>query len=342
MFSRTLVDAARTGVAQDRTRDVVSAFRRYHDEESSGGVEARRSGYVTMVNQYYDLVTDFFEYGWGESFHFAARHPGESFEESLRRHEYYLALQLGLPPGRRVLDVGCGVGGPMRAIARFAGYRVVGINNSRYQVERARRYNEKAGLQGLCSVIEADFMHIPEADESFDGAFAVEATCHAPDRRGVFSEVHRVLKPGAVFTGYDWSVTPAYDTNSALHRSLKKAIEEGDALPDLTPMHVIDDALKHAGFVDIEARDLAAGCTPETAWYQALSGREWRLRALPRKPWGRVLTHGAVRLMELLRQAPKGVTELSETLNRAADALARAGELGIFTPMYFFTARKPR
>ncbi len=336
-----ILDAARTAVKSGRIQDVVSEFRRYHDDESGGGLEARKSSYATMVNHYYDLATDFYEYGWGQSFHFAVRHPGESFEESLRRHEYYLALQMGLPAGSRVLDVGCGVGGPMRAIARFAGYRIVGINNSEYQVQRAQSHNEREGLRDQCTVSKADFMEIPEPDGSFDGAFAIEATCHAPDRTKVFSEVYRVLRPGGVFTGYEWCLTAAYDGAQPEHARLKKQIEEGGAIPELTPIPVVDEALKRAGFVSVEARDLAADCTPETAWYRGLSGREWRLKSLPRKPWGRFLTHTAVRLLERLRIAPQGSTEVSEMLNRGADSLVRAGELGIFTPMYFFRAGKP-
>jgi hypothetical protein len=74
-----------------------------------------------MVDQYYDLATDFYEFGWGESFHFGHRYAHESLKESLVRHEYYLASRLGLQPGLHCLDVGCGVGGPARNIARFSG-----------------------------------------------------------------------------------------------------------------------------------------------------------------------------------------------------------------------------
>jgi sterol 24-C-methyltransferase len=49
-----------------------------------------------MVDQYYDLATDFYEYGWGDSFHFAHRYKTESLRESIVRHEHYLAAQLGL------------------------------------------------------------------------------------------------------------------------------------------------------------------------------------------------------------------------------------------------------
>jgi len=55
-----------------------------------------------LVNQYYDIATDFYEYGWGRSFHFAIRAEGESLEQSIARHEHYLALKLGLRPGMKV------------------------------------------------------------------------------------------------------------------------------------------------------------------------------------------------------------------------------------------------
>lgn len=49
--------------------------------------------------------------------------------QAIARHEHYLASQTGLKPGMRVLDVGCGVGGPAREIARFADVEIVGCNN---------------------------------------------------------------------------------------------------------------------------------------------------------------------------------------------------------------------
>jgi sterol 24-C-methyltransferase len=41
------------------------------------------------VNKYYDLATSFYEYGWGESFHFAHRYKWETLRESIVRHEHY-------------------------------------------------------------------------------------------------------------------------------------------------------------------------------------------------------------------------------------------------------------
>ena len=113
-----------------------------------GSVQDRTDNCQEMVNQYYDMATDFYEFGWGESFHFAPRNPNESFRESLTRHEHYLALKMGVKAGDRVLDMGCGVGGPMREIAGFSGANVVGINNNAYQVARGTAKNAKLGLFG--------------------------------------------------------------------------------------------------------------------------------------------------------------------------------------------------
>ncbi|THU71639.1 hypothetical protein C4D60_Mb04t03570 [Musa balbisiana] len=59
---------------------------------------------MVVVNKYYDLATSFYEFGWGESFHFAPRWKGESLRESIKRHEHFLALQLGLKPGMKELN----------------------------------------------------------------------------------------------------------------------------------------------------------------------------------------------------------------------------------------------
>lgn len=62
----------------------------------------------------------------------------------------------------RVLDVGCGVGGPAREIARFAGVTIVGVNNNDFQIGRARKYTAKAGLSGQVEFVKGDFMTLSE------------------------------------------------------------------------------------------------------------------------------------------------------------------------------------
>ena len=336
----SLARAARTGAAADdvaaRTADYLGHFA----EERGGDAAARKADYANLVNTYYDLVTDFYENGWGQSFHFAPRRRGETFEASMVRHEHHVALRLGLRPGMKVLDVGCGVGGPMRAIARFSGATVVGINNNDYQIERGRAHTRKAGLERQCEFVKGDFLKMPFEDASFDAAFAIEATCHAPERVAVFSEVARVLRPGAPFVSYEWCMTDRYDANDRAQRAVKKGIEEGDALPDLVSIPEMLRAFAAAGLTLAESRDMVGDCDPETPWYLPLSAHAPSFTGLRNSPAGRRATQTLVDALELLRIAPRGAGEVHRFVCRAADALVAAGERRIFTPMYFVLGRR--
>lgn len=194
-----------SGVEHQAVRSTVEGYASHFD-----GAGARSAHATRLAKDYYQLATDFYEYGWGQSFHFAPRCRGETWKESLVRTESYLALRLGLTPGTKVLDVGCGVGGPMRTIARLSGAHVTGITLSRYQAERGRRHNERALLSHLCEVIEGDFNAMLFEAGRFDAAYSLESCCHAADRRGPFREVFRVSKPGALFAGHDWCMTARY------------------------------------------------------------------------------------------------------------------------------------
>lgn len=101
-------------------------------------VEKRKEQYKTLVTNYYSISTDFYEYGWGQSFHFANRFRSETLAESIQRHESNLALKLRIQPGEKVLDIGCGVGGPSRRIAYLTGAHVTGVTISHYQIQRAK------------------------------------------------------------------------------------------------------------------------------------------------------------------------------------------------------------
>ncbi|MCO5570150.1 hypothetical protein L7F22_023867 [Adiantum nelumboides] len=112
--------ASNTGGCIDKSgvSSAVKSYEEYHTYYG-GDESVRKSRYSDMVNKYYDLSTSFYEYGWGQSFHFAHRLTTESLQESIKRHEHFLALRLKLEPGMKVLDVGCGIGGPLREIAAF-------------------------------------------------------------------------------------------------------------------------------------------------------------------------------------------------------------------------------
>lgn len=122
--------------------------REYDDYSKAYGKEAGegildRTKTTELVNTFYNLVTDIYEWGWGQSFHFSPLLPGKTPAASEAAHEGRLAALLRLKPGMRCLDVGCGVGGPMRTIASTSGANVTGVTINDYQVQRASYHNEK-------------------------------------------------------------------------------------------------------------------------------------------------------------------------------------------------------
>lgn len=335
----------KTRSTEESNTDIEQTAKRLKERFDSQSPEDRKHAAANIANEYYDLVTDFYEFGWGQAFHFGIRYNGETFFESLTRHDHYLALRGGFKEGMKLIDVGCGVGGPLRNMVRLTGAHVTGINNNQYQITRAKRYDAKLGLSDFTDYIKTDFNNIPMADNSIDGAYAIEATCHSTDRKKTYGEILRVLKPGAMFVCYEWIVTDKYDPTNEQHRRIAHGIELGDGLPPMETARHVDAAVKAAGFNLLEAYDIAAKKDAHPAksapWYEPLDGNYTSIWGLKSTPMGRWFTSKAMSVMEVLRLCPKGSRAAADVLEEGAINLVAGGKLGIFTPMYFFIAQKP-
>ncbi len=337
-----LPDLLKKPLKRDAVAPAVGSYERTYGGDRAGAPDRRKAEYEGFTKKYYDLVTDFYQYGWGQSFHFAPRARNESFAASLARHEHYIAHRLALRPGMRVADLGCGIGGPLREIARFSGATIVGVNNNGYQIKRARELTDAAGLAHLAEFLECDFMNIAEPDNFCDAVYAIEATIHAPDKVDCFAEVLRVLKPGGYFAAYEYCLTDRFDPSDPRHRRIKTDIEVGGALQDIPYPRQIDEAMRQVGFELLESRDLAANSDPGFPWYHSLVGSRFSVAGFRSSNIGRKVTHGTLQLLEALRIVPKGTVRVSGILNMCAAAMAESGRQGIFTPMYFVYARKPQ
>jgi sterol 24-C-methyltransferase len=148
-----------------------------------------------------------------------------------------------------------------------------------------------------------------------------------------------VLKPGGTFVGYDWCLTDKYDGQNPEHVETKRLIEEGDGLPDLKFTHQLVSDLKTVGFTIGESRIIPEGDIP---WYQPLKGGEsffspsnFRTTFL-----GRWLTRNGVWLLEKVGIAAQGSLATITILEKAGEGVVRGGESEIFTPYFFFLARK--
>ena len=140
------VDILKKFSVQEKKRaiNVDSWIGQYNDlhDDSKTDLADRNMSYTTLVNAYYELATLFYEWGWGQSFHFAYQLKGETFNTAIARHEYFLAGKLGVKKGDKVLDVGCGIGGPMRNIARFTRADITGVTLNEVSIRSSLSFRD--------------------------------------------------------------------------------------------------------------------------------------------------------------------------------------------------------
>ena len=241
-----------------------------------------------------------------------------------------------------VLDVGCGVGGPAREIARFSGCNVVGINNNAYQITRAQRHTANAQLEKQVEFVKGNFMQLPFPDNHFDAVYQIEATAHAPDKVACYSEILRVLKPGGVFGSYEWCLTKKYDPENAEHRAIKHGIEEGDGLPDIATTDAVVEALEKSGFEVTAQEDRCLPLSPcDIPWYEPLVPR-YSLTNIHHTYYGHKVATNFLGALEKLRILNQGTAEVQNVLHIAAVNLVAGGQTETFTPAWFTLAVKPQ
>ena len=104
--------------------------------------------------------------------------------------------QLGIRPGERILDLGCGNGWATRLLAQAnAGVQAIGVDASHAMIERAEELHSLA----IRARYEAGhFERLDFKDASFDRVFSMEALYYSQDLERAIAEIQRILKPGGI------------------------------------------------------------------------------------------------------------------------------------------------
>jgi ubiquinone/menaquinone biosynthesis C-methylase UbiE len=129
--------------------------------------------------------------------------PVDEFHIGGRQATAEFVARLGLRPGLRLLDVGCGIGGPARFIAASQSCHVTGIDLTEAFIEVATDLSRRAGLSDAASFRQASALALPFGPATFDGAYMIHVGMNIADKAGLFRAVRGVLKPGAVFGVFD-------------------------------------------------------------------------------------------------------------------------------------------
>jgi ubiquinone/menaquinone biosynthesis C-methylase UbiE len=120
-----------------------------------------------------------------------------------------LAAMLAPKPGERLLDIGSGLGGPARYLAKVCGCRVTGIDLTAEFVAAAIDLAHRTGLTGQVDFRQASALDLPFADGSFDLAWSQNVAMNIADRPRYYAEMRRVLRPGGRLAIQDVAQGPA-------------------------------------------------------------------------------------------------------------------------------------
>lgn len=158
---------------------------------------------IKTTKQYYDSYDahTFYCTVWGgEDLHLGIyRRPEDSiFQGSRRTVERMAFYSRNLQEkGHKVelLDLGSGIGGTARYLAKTFGCRVTALNLSETENQRHREMNREQGVDHLITVLDGNFEDVPYDDQSFDLVWSQDAFLHSPDRERVLAEAVRLLKP---------------------------------------------------------------------------------------------------------------------------------------------------
>jgi cyclopropane-fatty-acyl-phospholipid synthase len=164
-----------------------------------GGKRHSKGRDASAISHHYDVSNTFYEWVLGPSMAYTcACYPREdaSLEEAQAYKHDLVARKLGLRPGMRLLDVGCGWGGMVRHAAREYGVKALGVTLSKQQAEWAQQAIEEQGLASLAEVRHLDYRDVPETD--FDAVSSIGLTEHIGKAQlpGYFSYLYGKLKPG--------------------------------------------------------------------------------------------------------------------------------------------------
>ncbi len=129
--------------------------------------------------------------------------PVDAFHIRGREATVELARRAGLSMGRRVLDVGCGLGGAARYLASEYGCRVTGIDLTQEYVDTADALAKRVGLDDRVAFRRESALDMPFDEDSFEVVWTEHVQMNIADKGAFYGEIARVLRPGGYLLFHD-------------------------------------------------------------------------------------------------------------------------------------------
>jgi tocopherol O-methyltransferase len=160
--------------------------------------------------------------------------------------------------GKKMVDVGCGVGGSSRYIISKYGGQGEGLSLSPYQIQRAKMFTEKAQLSSKLNYQVADAMNMPFPDKIFDLTWSMESGEHMPDKTKFMNELYRVTAPDGRMIIVTWchrELQPGETSLQPWETKLLNQISKAYYLPAWVPASQYVNLATSLGLEDVRSAD---------------------------------------------------------------------------------------
>lgn len=176
--------------------------------------------------------------------------------DPFRATNLFQANRAGIQPGDRILDAGCGTGGPAIDIARnIANVKIEGITISEQQAHTAQKLLQQAGLNDRIHIQVGDYHCLPFDDRVFDLVYCFESASYSDNLSLLFTEIYRVLRPGGTIYLKD-----VFSKEPPLSEQQQKDLAEFEriyASPPVVSLRQMAVKVQQAGFEDLKLYDLS-------------------------------------------------------------------------------------
>ncbi|MEP7197504.1 MAG: class I SAM-dependent methyltransferase [Saprospiraceae bacterium] len=218
------------------------------------------------IQKFYDESTPLWLDIWGEHMHHGYYENGKLSNKTHTEAQVDLVAELlrwgNIHASNHILDVGCGVGGSARLLAKKYDAQVLGLTLSPVQAKNAQRYNQETGLDKQIHIEVKDMMSMIDADQKFDLIWSLESAEHIVDKKGLLEMFYKLLNPKGRLIMATWchrNVPPV------LEFSEKKLLHKIYDLYHLAPMvsiEFVDNTIKDAGFTEVLSEDWSESVAP--------------------------------------------------------------------------------
>jgi len=253
---------------------------------------------IDLETYYTEAGMDYRAWSRGFNMHFGFWRPWMNpfaLEAMLEQMSREVFARLQLADGDRVLDLGCGVGAPARALVAARRVSVTAVTKVEWQIATARRLAADTTPAGTVEWLLGDYTALDLPSGTYQGAFSIEASCHADGaaKEPFVREAARLLAPGARLVIADGFMKKA--RIPGWYRSLLESMTRSWAVERFADLDAFTDCMERHG-LDVEAvEDVSYRIAPSALhiprvtlaflFRELLVRRRW----LNRTRWGHVI-----------------------------------------------------